>query len=64
MAYYLTIKEKNNYKELNITTLSEFKRISKFKNSSYSLEEIDITIIRKFNAIIRKISKSTVWFSI
>lgn len=48
MAYYLTIKEKNNYKELNISTLSEFKRISKFKGSSYSLEEIDL-FTSKFN---------------
>lgn len=42
MAYYLTIKEKNNYKLLDITNLEEFKRISKFKNTSYSLDEIDM----------------------
>ncbi len=42
MAYYLTIKEKNNYKMLDITSLEEFTRYSKFKNSSYSLDEIDI----------------------
>lgn len=48
MAYYLTIKEKNNYKALNISTLSEFKRLSKFKNNSYSLEELDL-FTSKFN---------------
>ena len=42
MAYYLTIKEKQNYKLLDVTGMEEFKRISKFKNSSYSLEEIDM----------------------
>ena len=41
MAYYLTIqKNRNRYKEINISLLEEFKRISKFKNG-YSLEEID-----------------------
>lgn len=48
MAYYLTIKEKNNYKALNISTLGEFKRLSKFKSSSYSLEELDL-FTSKFN---------------
>lgn len=42
MAYYLTIqKGKNEYKEINISSLNEFKRLSKFKDS-YSLEEIDM----------------------
>lgn len=41
MAYYLTIKEKNNYKLLDITSLEEFTRFSNFKNNSYSLEEVD-----------------------
>lgn len=41
MAYYLTIKEKNDYKLLDITSLEEFTKQSKFKNASYSLEEID-----------------------
>lgn len=41
MAYYLTIKEKQNFKLLDVTGIEEFKRISKFKNNSYSLEEID-----------------------
>lgn len=42
MAYYLTIKENQNHKLLNISNLEEFKRLSKFKNESYSLQEIDI----------------------
>ena len=42
MAYYLTIKDKQNYKLLDVTSITEFKRLSKFKNNSYSLEEIDI----------------------
>lgn len=42
MAYYLTVKEKNNYKLLDISSLEEFQRLSKFKNNSYSLEEIDL----------------------
>ncbi len=42
MAYYLTIqKGKNEYKEINISSLNEFKRLSKYKDS-YSLEEIDM----------------------
>lgn len=41
MAYYLTIqKNKSEFKQINISLLEEFKRISKFKNG-YSLEEID-----------------------
>lgn len=48
MAYYLTIKEKNNYKALDITSLEEFIRFSKFKNASYSLDEID-KLTSKFN---------------
>lgn len=41
MAYYLTIKEKNEYKSLDITGLEEFRKLSRYKNASYSLEEID-----------------------
>lgn len=41
MAYYLTIKEKNNYRTLDINSLEEFTRLSKFKGASYSLDEID-----------------------
>lgn len=41
MAYYLTVQKKNGeYKELDITYLEKFERISRFK-SGYSLEEID-----------------------
>ena len=42
MAYYLTIKEKQNYKLLDISNMLEFKRISRFKGNTYSLDEIDI----------------------
>lgn len=41
MAYFLTIKSKDNYKSLDITSLEEFQRLSNLKNS-YSLEEIDL----------------------
>lgn len=41
MAYYLTVKEKQGFKLLDITRVEEFRRTSKFKNNSYSLEEID-----------------------
>lgn len=54
MAYYLTIKEKNNYKTLNITSLEEFTRFSKFKNDSYSLDEIDIFTSKFDNEMILK----------
>lgn len=42
MAYYLTIKQKQNYKLLDVSNMKEFKRLSKFKGNAYSLEEIDI----------------------
>ena len=41
MAYYLTIKKNNTFKLLDVSSLNEFKRISKFKKNAYSLEEID-----------------------
>lgn len=41
MAYYLTIKENSNYKLLDISMLDNFTRITNFKGSAYSLEEID-----------------------
>lgn len=41
MAYYLTIKNKNEYKLLDISSAQEFRRLSNLKNS-YSLEEIDL----------------------
>lgn len=42
MAYYLTVKEKNNFKQLDVSTLEEFSRLSKFKDASYSLDELDL----------------------
>ena len=42
MAYYLTIKEKNNLKLLDVSNLDEFTRLSKYKGGVYSLEEIDL----------------------
>lgn len=42
MAYYLTIKDKNNYKKLDISSMKEFTRTSKYKNDRYSLEELDL----------------------
>lgn len=42
MAYYLTIKKNKEYSKLDISNLSEFRKMSKFRgNTSYSLEEID-----------------------
>lgn len=41
MAYFLTVKKKDKYKLLDISTLEEFQRLSNLK-SSYSLEEIDL----------------------
>ena len=41
MAYYLTIKRKNDYYKIDLSSLSDFKRLSRFKNDSYSLEELD-----------------------
>ena len=42
MAYYLTIKKNKEYSKLDISSLPEFKKISKFREkTSYSLEEID-----------------------
>lgn len=42
MAYYLTIKDKNNYRKLDISNMTEFIRTSKFKQDKYSLEELDL----------------------
>lgn len=47
MAYYIVIKDKDNYRKLDISNLKEFTRISKFKNG-YSLEELDL-FTSKFN---------------
>lgn len=41
MAYYIVIKDKDNYRKLDISNMKEFTRISKFKNG-YSLEELDL----------------------
>ena len=41
MAYYLTIKKNNKYIALNISQLKEFKKLSRYKNGGFSLEEID-----------------------
>ena len=42
MAYYLTIKKNKEYNKLDISSLPEFKKMSKFREkTSYSLEEID-----------------------
>ena len=47
MAYYIVIKDKDNYRKLDISNVKEFTRISKFKNG-YSLEELDL-FTSKFN---------------
>lgn len=41
MAYYLTITKNNLHKTLDLTILDEFKKLTKLKNGSFSLEEID-----------------------
>jgi len=41
MAYYLTVCKNKEYKKIDISSISNFKRISNFKNASCSLEEID-----------------------
>lgn len=41
MAYYLTVKRNNDYHNIDLSVLEEFTRMSKFKNGSYSLDEID-----------------------
>ena len=54
MAYYLTIKDKNDYKLLDITNTVEFQRLSRFKGNSYSLEEIDLFTSNFYNEIVLK----------
>ena len=54
MAYYLTIKDKNDYKLLDITNTIEFQRLSRFKGISYSLEEIDLFTSNFYNEIVLK----------
>jgi len=41
MAYYLTLKNNKTYKTIDLTSSKSFKRLSRFKNDSYSLEELD-----------------------
>lgn len=41
MAYYLTIHTNNDFKKIDLSLLERFKRLSNFKDSSMSLEEID-----------------------
>lgn len=50
MAYYLTIKKRNEYKLLDISSLDEFQRLSNLK-SSYSLQEIDLFTSKFFGEI-------------
>lgn len=55
MAYYLTIKKNKEYSKLDISSLPEFKKISKFREkTSYSLEEIDYLTSCFDNEIILK----------
>lgn len=42
MAYILAYVKNNEFKKVDLSLLSQFKKISKFKDCSYSLEEIDI----------------------
>lgn len=51
MAYYMVVKNHKNYRNINISNLKEFKRVSKFKNDCYSLEELDL-FTSKFNSIV------------
>ncbi len=41
MAYYFTVRDKKEYKPLEIHKSELFQRLSRFKGASYSLEEID-----------------------
>lgn len=41
MAYYLTIKRNNDYKLVDLSSLEEFTKLSKYKNGVFSLDEID-----------------------
>lgn len=51
MAYYIVIKNDKDYRKIDISSLKEFTRISRFKNDCYSLEELDL-FTSKFNDII------------
>ena len=55
MAYYLTIRKNKEYSKLDISSLQEFKKESKFKDkNSYSLQEIDYFTSRFNNEIALK----------
>lgn len=49
MAYYLTIKRKDDYQVLDISKLEEFTKNSRYKNGGFSLEEIDNCTMRFCN---------------
>lgn len=51
MAYYIVIKNNKDYRKIDISSLKEFTRVSRFKNDCYSLEELDL-FTSKFNDII------------
>ncbi len=48
MAYYLAVKNKDSYKTLDVSSLKEFSRISKYSGPAYHLREID-TLTTHFN---------------
>lgn len=54
MAYYITVKENKGYKLLDITSMHAFKKLSKFKNNSYNLEEIDLFTSEYPNELVLK----------
>ena len=51
MAYYIVIKNNKDYRKIDISSLKEFTRVSRFKNDCYSLEELDL-FTSKFNDVI------------
>ena len=51
MAYYIVLKNNKDYRKIDISSLKEFTRVSRFKNDCYSLEELDL-FTSKFNDII------------
>lgn len=42
MAYYITVKNGDSYKTIDISNHYLFQRLSKLKNERYSLEELDV----------------------
>lgn len=51
MAYYIVIKNNKDYRKIDISSLKEFTRVSRFKNDCYSLEELDL-FTSKFDDVI------------